>query len=146
MHLPCNCPSARLLAVSPSALVRCLKRRSSPVLPLLSISSLRRPITRHLESQLTVVWRVFSRFPWVDTVLRRLFPCCQCAQADPAGPLTRIGTQYTFMSAESKRTTISTGRTGSLANSGRHGSLDVSRRLLPAARRPATNDAVRRDV
>ncbi|XP_037090189.1 cardioacceleratory peptide receptor-like isoform X2 [Pollicipes pollicipes] len=79
------------------------------------------------------VCRVLRRFPWLDALLRRLFPCCQCAQAEPGSSLTRIGTQYTFMSAstESKRATISAGaRAGSLAEAGRHGSIDVSRHLL----------------
>ena len=83
----------------------------------------------------------------MDALLRRLFPCCQCAQAEPGGSLTRIGTQYTFMSAESKRATISAGRAGSLADSGRHGSLEVSSRLLPASRRQQPlGDTGRRDV
>ncbi|XP_043233327.1 cardioacceleratory peptide receptor-like [Amphibalanus amphitrite] len=93
------------------------------------------------------VCRALRRFPWVDTLLRRLFPCCRCAQAEPSGALTRIGTQYTFMSAESKRATISAGGAGSLVDSGRHGSLDVSRRLLPVGRRAAQRaEALRRDV
>ena len=99
------------------------------------------PPASHLPGSL------LRRFPWLDALFRRFFPCCQCAQADSGSSLTRIGTQYTFMSAESKRATISGGgRAGSLADQGRNGSVDVPQRLLRSRGQAETAITGRRAV